>query len=79
MARPYTVHELIPELQFWIKHPTDPSLRKLLRKTVATLKAFTDIVGEYESDGVAAPSEPRIFDETFGHTPSIAERIKDSE
>jgi hypothetical protein len=48
MARPLTAHELIVELSFWIKHPTDPSLRKLLRKTVQTLEAFRDLVGEPE-------------------------------
>lgn len=69
MARPYTAHELIPELQFWIKHPTDPSLRKLLRKTVATLKALTDLVGETDIDDL--PKEPEL--------PSLVERIQDAE
>lgn len=69
MARPYTAHELIPELQFWVKHPTDPSLRKLLRKTVATLKAFTDIVGEPDIEDIPSP-EP---------LPSLAERIEEAE
>ena len=48
MARPLSVHELVAELQFWIKHPTDPHLRKLLRKTVQTLEAFKELVGEPE-------------------------------
>lgn len=64
MARPLAVHELIPELQFWIKHPTDPHLRKLLRKTVQTLEAFKELVGEPET-----PESP----------PDVAERIKDAE
>lgn len=63
MARPLTVHELIPELQFWIKSPTDPSLRKLLRKTIQTLEAFKDLVGEQESPD----------------TPSLPERIEKAE
>jgi hypothetical protein len=69
MARPYTAHELIPELQFWVKHPTDPSLRKLLRKTVATLKAFTDLVGEYESEDIPASES----------LPTLVERIEEAE
>lgn len=64
MARPLPVFELIPELQEWIKKPTDPSLRKLLRKTIQTLQAFQELVGEPE------PSEPQ---------PSMVERTHTSE
>ncbi len=64
MARPLTAQELIPELQFWIKSPTDPSLRKLLRKTIQTLEAFKELVGEPE------PIEA---------TPSLGERISESQ
>lgn len=69
MARPLSVHELIPELQFWVKHPTDPSLRKLLRKTIQTLEVFRDLVGEPEPP-LVLQSEPR---------PTLAERIEESE
>lgn len=71
MARPFTACELIPELQFWIKHPTDPSLRKLLRKTVATLKALTDLVGEADIDDITPEANLEL--------PTLAERIQDSE
>lgn len=67
MAMKYTARELIPELQFWIKHPTDPSLRKLLRKTVQTLEAFKDLVGE--------PDVPELSE----HTPALHDRIKQAE
>ena len=67
MARPLEVRELIPELQFWIKHPTDPSLRKLLRKTVQTLQAFQDLVGEPD------------VSELPEHTPALPDRIKQAE
>lgn len=65
MARPLSVNELVPELQFWIKSPTDPSLRKLLRKTIATLEAFKELVGDVE---------PQIPE-----NPSLKDRIKDGE
>lgn len=68
MARPFTVHELKEELQFWIKSPTDPSLRKLLRRTIQTLTAFSDLVGVPE-DQLGTP-ELR---------PSQAERSKNGE
>lgn len=48
MARVTSAQDLIPDLEFWIKHPTDPSLRKLLRKTVSTLQALVDLAGEPE-------------------------------
>lgn len=67
MARPLTVNELIPELEFWVKHPTDPSLRKLLRKTIQTLKVIVDLVGEQEPDN----SNPAL--------PSLPDRIKEAE
>lgn len=60
MARPLEVRELIPELQFWIKNPTDPSLRKLLRKTIQTLQAFQDLVGEPEPSVVSPTLQDRI-------------------
>lgn len=69
MARPLPVHDLIPDLEFWVKHPTDPSLRKLLRKTIQTLNAFVDLVGEPESSVVVHTFEQ----------PSLPERIKDAE
>jgi hypothetical protein len=62
MARPLEVRELIPELQFWIKSPTDPSLRKLLRKTIQTLEAFKDLVGEPEPSGPSPTLQDRIDD-----------------
>lgn len=67
MARPLPVQELIPELEFWIKHPTDPSLRKLLRKTVQTLGALVELVGEVDLTETPAP------------LPTLAERISESE
>lgn len=69
MARPYTAQELISELQTWIRTPTDPSLRKLLRKTVQTLQAFSELVGE---------PEPQVVIHTF-EQPALVERIKDAE
>jgi len=62
MARPLEVRELIPELQFWIKSPTDPSLRKLLRKTIQTLQAFQDLVGDPDPLHPSPPLEDRIKD-----------------
>lgn len=70
MARPLPVQELIPELEFWIKHPTDPSLRKLLRKTVTTLNAFVELVGEVDQ------IEPK---EALTPLPNLQERISTSE
>jgi hypothetical protein len=71
MARPYTAQELIPELTFWVKHPTDPSLRKLLRKTIQTLEAFKDLVGEPEiRDG--SPEVASLL-------PDLPARIKEAE
>lgn len=68
MARPYTAFELVSELQSWVKRPTDPDLRKLIRRTIQTLEAFKDLVGELE-----AP-EPQTE-----LLPSLPTRIKDSE
>lgn len=66
MARPLEVRELIPELQFWVKQPTDPYLKKLLKKTVQTLQAFQDLVGEPE-----LPEAKEL--------PNVSERIKEAE
>lgn len=78
MARPLPVNELIPELQFWIKSPTDPSLRKLLRKTIQTLEAFKELVGEMDSTTVlelrGTYAEPQTTE-----NPPLAERIKNGE
>jgi hypothetical protein len=69
MAMKYTVQELIPELQSWIKRPTDAELRKLLRKTISTLNAFVDLVGEPEPLELNPP-EP---------LPTLPDRIKEAE
>jgi hypothetical protein len=83
MARPFTVLELIPELQFWIKSPTDPSLRKLLRRTIQTLEAFNALHAEVNRKFTDLVGEPEIGDsrapEVAATLPDLPTRIKDSE
>lgn len=77
MARPLTVQELIPELEFWVKSPTDPSLRKLLRKILQTLRVFVDTVGEPDIEDV--PRSRYTRSEPVEGSPSLPDRIKDNE
>lgn len=68
-TRALSVQELLSELNNAIKSPMDPYHRKLIRRTITTLNAFVDLVGEVEAGPNEIPTS----------LPGVADRIKDSD
>lgn len=79
-SRTLSVTELLSELTNAIKSPMDPYHRKLIRRTITTLNAFVDLVGEPES-GSPLPTLPSNYASTKERQalPSLSERIATSE